>query len=1130
MQDLEQVYSNQYGGRNLRVTLEMNMSGDELQRARLLVDQGGRLTPYQELDFATRGVGTDEDRLRQSLQGRTRAEIQQIREEWQRNHPGENFDNFLRGELSGREEFEIMDTVEYGAPESASERADQLRRQMDHELNHGAPLGGSVATDEAAYLRGEMARLNETTRELTQTGLTPDEREQLLFRFNVQASVVDEAVQDHQRAVDRVTDLATQIVGMTVAIVVGTVLTVVSGGALGPVAIALIASAASTISTMATKFALKGSDYGIEEIGTDLAVGAVDALASAATAGVGKAIVGRFVRTAGGAATATASAAASAATRTAAASGGNRISQALGRLATRFARSGIGSRINQLPGVNRLGQAAGRFARSQEGVLARVVRGGARETAEQAALRAANERAMSTSTRIFAEIMEESLDNVIQSAPSAFTASVLDDNNWHGNVLLNIVSSTGQQVGQGALMSSAMLGGRLAGRGVRAGFGAAGERWRLRTPEGRIAEGSRRMGSAYLEWVADNPAGSYHDFLNSSTGQSIHRDLAARNMLPTPADLDRLPQTRVPGDTAPQPRLVEGQHPAPPPEPHLAPGEGGPASAARAADAEARVRAADADTAPAPRAAEVEGGTPGRQAGAPDESRAGPRSGDPQAEALAAGLPRRMRERVPVDVNPDLPGNEVRVVPVREDGRVVGVRIEAGPHATPTDVMLHAHVVQGYERYIGLLGRARELIERFNAWFNLQEHAGVGTAAFEARLEILKLPGVIEERMARLSQGGLDPAAQARLLDEVNSLARQIETHRSRLNDFTQGRGYVAAEGREPGRNAAEEGEQAEPTASQPPRGKPEARSRRQGDVPQEPRRARPAGVTEQPGAPTSVRAPAKSAAAALPGWAGELVNPRSPYYNPEAVGRIQRLVERARALDIEVDAEQLAEALASFRGRGRAAGRIDDVLARLESDFDELAWRRRLGEAQDEFRRQLPSADTDEAAAQQVREAIGVGDEIGFGGRPVVRTGVGDEIQSSRNVLRKGMSDASPPPPWAVENRDWNAHHVIPWEHQHHPVFDILRANGGWDHNTPANGIALPTRAGIPGAENLPVHQLPGPGRGHPVYNDRVRGRLNDLLQHYGSNPVELRRQVMRLLGELHGDLEIGGYRGYVF
>ncbi|MCB0113975.1 MAG: hypothetical protein KDD84_07785, partial [Caldilineaceae bacterium] len=601
MQALEQVYSDQYNGRNLRVTLAMNMSGDELARARLLVNQGGHLTPYQELDFATRGLGTDEARLRQSLEGRTRAEIQQIREEWERRHPGQNFDNFLRGELSGREEFEIMDTVTHGAPESALERMQQIQRQMNHELDHGAPLGGAVATSEAAYLREEMARLNSMQRDLTRTDLTQEERERLLFEFNVQATVTDEAVQDHQRAVDRVTDLATQIVGIAAAIIVGTVLTIVSAGTLGPVMIGLIASAASTLATMGTKYALKGDDYGIEEIGTDLAVGVVDAIASAATAGVGSAIVGRFMRGAGTAATSVAASTA----RTAARSGGNRVSQALSRMATRVARGTGLSRLNQLPRINRATSAIGRFARAEEGALARMIRGGARESAEAAALRAANERAMSTSTRIFSEVMAESLDNVIQSAPSAFAASVLNDDNWHGNVLFNIMASTGQQVGQGALMGSAMLGGRMLGRGARAAFGSAAEHWRLRTPEARIAEGSRRMGSAYMDWVAENPAGSYNDFLDSSTGRGLRSDLEARNMLPTAADLDHLPQTRVPGDAAPPPRLVEGENATPTPETPPARGEGArggeaATSPTRTADAEATVRAAEADAASTP--------------------------------------------------------------------------------------------------------------------------------------------------------------------------------------------------------------------------------------------------------------------------------------------------------------------------------------------------------------------------------------------------------------------------------------------------------------------------------------------------------------------------------------------------
>ncbi|HEU4325845.1 MAG TPA: polymorphic toxin-type HINT domain-containing protein [Roseiflexaceae bacterium] len=793
MSQLEQVYSDQYNGRSLRITLAMNMSGDELARARLLVRQGGHLTPYQELDFATRDVGTDEARLRQALQGRTRAEIQQIRAEWERNHPGQNFDSFLRGELSGRDEFEIMDTVEHGAPESAQERADELRRQHDYELNHGAWI--SVADAEANYLRGEMATLEQNAQRLNQTGLSDEDRERILFEFNTQADLTNDAVQDHHRAVERITETATQVVGLVAAVVVGTLATVLSGGALGPVAVALIGSVASTLSTMATKFVLQGADYGIEDVGVDLAVGVVDALAAVATAGIGSAVMGRFLGTAGGAA---ARAGEGAAVRAAVSSGGNRASQALQRLGSRIARSAPVARLNQFRVVNRAGQAISRFATAQEGSLTRAVRGAGVEAVEAQAAYAARLRAMSSTQRVLTELMAETIDNTIQSAPSAFAASVINDDNWHGNIILNILSSTGQQVGQGLVLSGAMHGAKLTGSGLRGLGGMAAEHWRTRTPEGRLAEGSRRMGRAYVDYVAEHPDASYHDFANSPQGQRLRTELAGQGMLPTPRDIEAgLPASRATGEATPGPRVSEGDPAARPDARPEAPAPGEAGRAGAHPDAEAQTRAAaDAETRTAP----PETG-PGRAPGDPAHRAAGEgeaapaRSGDPEAEALSQGLPERMRQSVPVEIKPDLPPGEVRVVPVREGGRVVGVRIEAGRGATPTDIMLHAHVVQGYQRYMGLLGRARELVERFHAWFNLQEHAGSGSAAFEARLEIEKLPALIEQRMAQLEGGRLDPAAQARLLDDINSLHAQIQHHTTRLNDMGAGRGYVAAEG-----------------------------------------------------------------------------------------------------------------------------------------------------------------------------------------------------------------------------------------------------------------------------------------------------------------------------------------------
>jgi hypothetical protein len=169
-------------------------------------------------------------------------------------------------------------------------------------------------------------------------------------------------------------------------------------------------------------------------------------------------------------------------------------------------------------------------------------------------------------------------------------------------------------------------------------------------------------------------------------------------------------------------------------------------------------------------------------------------------------------------------------------------------------------------------------------------------------------------------------------------------------------------------------------------------------------------------------------------------------------------------------------------------------------------------------------------------------------------------------------------PPTWAEGRPElWEAHHLIPVELQNHEVFEVLRNNGGWDHNLPENGIALPTRPGIPDAELLPLHQvtreaiaarreqinkarqkqglpaipMPDPQTirdlaGHPVLNEAVKQRLDRLatmrledlgstrLQELGAvgldgksplieHPDLLRQEVEKLQRELTRDILSG-------
>jgi Domain of unknown function (DUF4157)/A nuclease family of the HNH/ENDO VII superfamily with conserved AHH len=141
------------------------------------------------------------------------------------------------------------------------------------------------------------------------------------------------------------------------------------------------------------------------------------------------------------------------------------------------------------------------------------------------------------------------------------------------------------------------------------------------------------------------------------------------------------------------------------------------------------------------------------------------------------------------------------------------------------------------------------------------------------------------------------------------------------------------------------------------------------------------------------------------------------------------------------------------------------------------------------------------------------------------IRTGIPEEIggrqslfQTARSSLRRRMNT----PSWAnatLRGGGWEAHHIIPWEFRRHSLFDILRENGGWDHNSLLNAIALPTSEEIRLANslNLPTHQAYSRAtRGHGVYNWQISQRLDLLVENFELDPSALREGIERLIEEL--------------
>ncbi|WP_460492063.1 hypothetical protein [Dactylosporangium cerinum] len=166
------------------------------------------------------------------------------------------------------------------------------------------------------------------------------------------------------------------------------------------------------------------------------------------------------------------------------------------------------------------------------------------------------------------------------------------------------------------------------------------------------------------------------------------------------------------------------------------------------------------------------------------------------APELKAGLP----PGLDVDVLRDagLTGDTVRVhYTLDRFGLVADVHILAGPLAGAEQVGKHAETAQLMLRYKGVSGLMRVLLDRVTGLLDPKAAPPpVGSRAWEAMLEVRKLPAIIEYRMRTLAES-TDPEAVGRAVTDLAYLEAQLDLHRSTLDrwDLERGVGYVAAEG-----------------------------------------------------------------------------------------------------------------------------------------------------------------------------------------------------------------------------------------------------------------------------------------------------------------------------------------------
>ena len=291
----DQQFSYGSGPGVLRRVVGEHTSGTARQAGFKLLDQG-YLTRTEEIDFAVTGMGTTESVLHEVFAGLSKEEIEALKAAWEKRYPGSDLGQMLKGELSGRDEFDVMMLLE-GMPVDQSEEMKQMDRRADYELENAFLWFGGEARQALIDRQNDLQTQFDI---LSKAKPGTPEYAQAMAAFNNRINHTDSAISRYREQSDAITDALATTAELTLVIGAALIAGFFSGGtgAVGVLGTFLSTStgtaltiSASTAAGITVRCILKGEAYGIEEMMTDSAVGLVDAAASAATFGTSKALL-----------------------------------------------------------------------------------------------------------------------------------------------------------------------------------------------------------------------------------------------------------------------------------------------------------------------------------------------------------------------------------------------------------------------------------------------------------------------------------------------------------------------------------------------------------------------------------------------------------------------------------------------------------------------------------------------------------------------------------------------------------------------------------------------------------------------------------------------------------------------
>ncbi len=292
-----------YGG--LRADVAQDTQLTQHDKAMALIEGKGSLSDVQEVHYAIKGAGTDDEIVRDVFKGKSKKDMDTLGADWEKAHPGEGvFKDFVLGDFSGREYQEMEEQLEFGEAETPRQKADRAKRLLAFEQTTWFDWGSShevqVMKDRYQRLEKEAVAYEEFEKTKGKPGYDWEKHAALWGKADTSAEIFESAVRLHRKSVDVVSDTVAQVVGaiVTVIVVVASIAADIAtaGGAVAatPGVIAFLGSmwGALTVGavglglTMLAKRSLTGGAYGWESFGTDLLVGVVDIATMALTAGL----------------------------------------------------------------------------------------------------------------------------------------------------------------------------------------------------------------------------------------------------------------------------------------------------------------------------------------------------------------------------------------------------------------------------------------------------------------------------------------------------------------------------------------------------------------------------------------------------------------------------------------------------------------------------------------------------------------------------------------------------------------------------------------------------------------------------------------------------------------------------